>query len=129
MHVDKKDKHEKGDYREFVRQRIDNLNDDSEHELKIYLNLWDKMLVIGTPTTCNYQFITCDEDCEGELVSLFLLDGMKLAIQLRGGCLHSFYAHAFLHRTTIPVLLKNNRVWVNHPSHNLFAWGAGSKAD
>ena len=62
------------------------------------------------PTTCVYQFIY-DENysVDTEIIQYFIRHGLGLCIKLDSYVAHMFYAWSFIHNTSVPITIKNNK--------------------
>ena len=79
---------------------------------------------IGKPTTCTYQFLNYREvNAECVLYQFFIYDGLKLALRIRDFACKTFYGHMATHRTAMPVLVRNNKVYYTDKDISVFAWG------
>ena len=81
---------------------------------------------IGTSTTCGYIVHVEDDLQRGEhfeIMAFFVLSGLDSCLRLKSYLYHFFYGYSFSHLTSIPVMVMNDRVYYNHDSVNIFAWG------
>ena len=118
-HIDKKDLYKKSiqkDLSGYVKTVTD---------IAIQKYLFSNLKIgIGKPTTCTYQFLNYREVFpECILFQFFLYDGLKLAIRIRDFACKTFYGHMATHRTAMPVIVRNNKVYYTDKHIGVFAWG------
>ena len=55
--------------------------------------------------------------------NFFVYDGLNIAIRIHDFACNTFYGHMATHRTALPVLVRNGRVFYNDDKIGVFAWG------
>ena len=84
------------------------------------------MFGIGTSTTCGY-IVNVEDDLWGgehfEIMAFFVLSRLNSCLGLKSNLYHFFYGYSFSHLTSIPLIVMNDRVYYNHDSVKIFAWG------
>ena len=87
----------------------------------LYSNL---KMGIGKPTTCTYQFLHhTDEYHNSEVYQYFIYDGLKIVLRIHDFACKTFYGHMATHRTAMPLLVRNNKVFYTDKDIGVFAWG------
>ena len=118
-HIDRKDR-----YFQSVQRDLDAYvarNSDGEQNKFLSNNL---LVGIGKPTTCSYQFLNYKgPDIDGVLFQFFLYDGFQVALRLHDFATKTFYGHMASHRTAMPVIVRNDKVYYNNQDISVFAWG------
>ena len=90
-----------------------------KHSLSSNLNVG-----VGKPTTCAYQFLNhINSDRDGIVYQFFLYDGFKVAISINDFACKTFYGHLTSHRTALPLIVRNNKVYYRNSDISVFAWG------
>ena len=118
-HIDKKDLYKKSIQQDLMKCNMNVTDKNVKHYLSSNLKIG-----IGKPTTCTYQFLNYNErvpDCE--LFQFFLYDGLKVAIRIRDFACKTFYGHMATHRTAMPVIVRNDKVFYSDNNIGVFAWG------
>ena len=118
-HVDKKDRY-KSSVQDELKLYSENLGSESvRHYLSSNLRVG-----VGKPTTCAYQFLNyTNENADGIIYQYFLYDGFKVALRLHDFACKTFYGHHSSHRTALPIIVKNNKVYYRDDNVSVFAWG------
>ena len=119
FHIDKTDRYKKHIQDDLCRYR-DNLHDkNAKNVLSSSLKVG-----IGKPTTCTYQFMNyLHNDNKEEIFQFFLYDGLNIALRIRDFACKTFYGHLASHRTAMPIIVRNNKVYYNDDNIGVFAWG------
>ena len=80
---------------------------------------------MAVPTTCAYQHVLMDDNIQ--LIQFFIMLGLGSAVFIHDYISHNFYAHCFLHNTSVCVGIdKDDRVWLSNKQQQcgyMFAWG------
>jgi len=85
---------------------------------------------LGVPTTCCYQHVKHKSDDYFHFIQFFVLQGLGCCVELKDYISHHFYAHTFVHCTSLCVAVSNGRVYVSNKDKKigtLLGWGAGGK--
>ena len=79
---------------------------------------------VGKPTTCGYQFVNhTDANTEGTIFQFFLFDGLGIGLRIHDFACHMFYGHYAFHRTALPLLVRDDKVFYTDSKLGVFAWG------
>lgn len=97
----------------------------------IYLESWlARFGGFDSFTTCGYGEVGRADLPEGAVVyQFFNMPGMAVNARLGAGVTHSFFAQRFAHSTALAVGVSRGRVFLQHPSYCVFAWGLGNPVD
>ena len=118
-HIDKNDL-----YKTSIQKDLLEYSNNVKHkEVRHYLTS-NLKIGIGKPTTCTYQFINYKEDFPNcVLYQFFLYDGLQIAMRIHDFACKTFYGHMATHRTAMPVIVRNNKVFYTDENIGVFAWG------
>ena len=117
--LDKRDKY-KSSVQDDLQTYVSKSNNDS---IRSYV-LSNLDVAIGKPTTCAYQFINfVNDETDGCVYQFFLYDGLKIAIRINDFACKTFYGHHAMHRTALPLIVRNNKVYYRDDDISIFAWG------
>ena len=77
-------------------------------------------------TTCGYK-IFMDQTDDKKYYAFFVYNTFGIAIDLtsKTSMYHTFDASFCFHQTSVPVCVVGSRVYFNHPSFFILAWGNG----
>jgi hypothetical protein len=92
-----------------------------------YLHRFFDRVRFGTPCTCAYQHVLHPSWSSAVLYQFFMLDGMGHCVRLENNIGHQFYAHTFVHRTSLCLSVFEGRVYFlsSDGLASVFAWGEG----
>src|SRR5687767_10348680 len=62
-----------------------------------YVHTMDKMIKLGSATTCCYQHIK--KEIQVDLIQFYAMEGLGCAVGIDDCTTHHFYSHAFVHNT------------------------------
>jgi hypothetical protein len=81
----------------------------------------------GTPCTCAYQHVIHPAWSGAVLYQFFMLDGMGHCVRLEHHIGHQFFAHTFVHRTSLCLVVFQGKVHFlsKDGMASMFAWGDG----
>ena len=80
---------------------------------KIYANEFIQNTVLVVTTTCVYQLIFHENDCnETKILQYFIMYELGLYIKLKCFVAHMFYAWTLSHNTSVPIYIKYNKYWI-----------------
>ena len=76
------------------------------------------------PTTCAYYLYKEDVNDEDEcFVQYFMESGLGCAVRLQSHYYSHFYAYAFDHHTSVPLVIRDKKVVFANSGFNMIAWG------
>ena len=114
----------------FLQDVVANGASSASHKQLEYITAFQTRYGLAVPTTCAYQWIRRpDVDVEDGYFGYFLLMSFGMAVRLIDGTGHQFFAHSFLHMTSLCLIVLGGKVHFVSPSGDycLFAWGMGGK--
>ena len=118
-HIDKNDLYKKSIQKDLTEYT----NNVTNKDVRCYLSS-NLKIGVGKPTTCTYQFINYEENFPHcVLYQFFIYDGLKVAIRLHDFACKTFYGHMATHRTAMPVIVRNGKVFYTDEDISVFAWG------
>lgn len=83
---------------------------------------------LGSPTTCGYQHVGDESTDDVEIIQFFCCRGLGVCYRIHNYWIHLFLAYCFAHYTSVPLFVKNGKVYVGkYPGKSIFGWGEGRK--
>ena len=85
---------------------------------------------IGVPTTCGHciYFDKNSQFVEDDVKAYFCCNDLGISMKLQSNMYHHFHAYAFSHQTSVPIVVKNHKVYYTDTGVNAVAWGNGGAA-
>ena len=69
---------------------------------------------LGDNTTCVYQLIFDENDSNHtKTIQYFIMHGLGLCIRLNSFVAHMFYAWLFIHNTSVPIYINQNKYFLS----------------
>ena len=85
---------------------------------------------IGVPTTCGHCIYIDEKSKFGEddVMAYFCCNDLGISMQLQSNMYHHFHAYGFSHQTSVPIVVKDKKVYYANTGVHTLAWGNGGAA-
>ena len=85
---------------------------------------------IGVPTTCGHCIYIDEKSkfAEDDVMAYFCCNDLGISMQLQSNMYHHFHAYGFSHQTSVPIVVKDKKVYYANTGVHTLAWGNGGAA-
>ena len=82
---------------------------------------------IGVPTTCGHCIFIGENSifAEDDVMAYFCCNDLGISMQLQSNMYHHFHGYGFSHQTSVPIVVKDKKVYYTNTGVHTLAWGNG----